>query len=39
MRERVDRLEVGEDIDSDHHPVICWIRYNEERKKVRKRGK
>lgn len=24
LRERIERL--GEDIDSDHYPVICWIR-------------
>lgn len=38
-RERIERLEIGEDIDSDHHPVICWIREKDKReKKVRDKG-
>lgn len=26
IREEVVRLEVGEETDSDHHPVVCWIK-------------
>jgi len=26
LRERIERLETGEDNDSDHHPVIRWMR-------------
>lgn len=32
-RERIERLEIGEDIDSDHHSVICWIREKNKRGK------
>lgn len=24
-REEVERLEIGENVQSDHHPVIVWI--------------
>lgn len=42
LRERIERLEIGEDIDSDHHPVICWIRKEgkwEKEKSKRQGGK
>lgn len=38
VRERVVRLEVGEEVDSDHQPVICWIK-GEGIEKRRKTGK
>ena len=25
-REKVDRMEIGEMVDSDHHPVVVWLR-------------
>ena len=25
-RERVERLEVGDRVDSDHHPVVIWVK-------------
>ncbi|KMQ82007.1 hypothetical protein RF55_24505 [Lasius niger] len=32
-QEKIDRLEIGENIDSDHHLVICWIRGEDKRGK------
>lgn len=26
IREKVKRLEIGEEVNSDHQPVIVWIR-------------
>ncbi|XP_071577594.1 uncharacterized protein [Temnothorax nylanderi] len=46
IREKVERLEVGEKVDSDHHPLILWIRDSEKGKqrrkeveKIRRRGR
>jgi len=42
LRERTERVEIGEDIVSDHHPVICWIREEgkwEKEKNTRQGGK
>ncbi|KMQ83481.1 hypothetical protein RF55_19927, partial [Lasius niger] len=25
-REKMEKLEAGEDVDSDHHPIIGWVR-------------
>ncbi|XP_071580245.1 uncharacterized protein [Temnothorax nylanderi] len=45
VRERVERLKVGERVDSDHHPLILWIRVSPKGKQrrrepegIRKRG-
>lgn len=32
-REKVKKLVVGEDVNSDHHPIICWVREEYEEKK------
>ncbi|XP_024878641.1 trichohyalin-like [Temnothorax curvispinosus] len=32
VREKVERLEVGERIDSDHHPLILWVRGSSKRR-------
>ena len=38
-RERVERLEVGDRVDSDHHPVAVWLRgEGRERSGRRKKG-
>ncbi|XP_070157223.1 uncharacterized protein [Polyergus mexicanus] len=34
--EKIERLKIGQDIDSDHHPVICWIKGEDSWKKKRK---
>jgi len=34
-REEVERLEVGDKVDSDHHPVVVWMKERGENKKVR----
>lgn len=26
VREKVERLEIGEEVESDHQPVIAWVR-------------
>lgn len=26
MREKIERVEIGEEVDSDHQPVIAWIK-------------
>ncbi|XP_071568793.1 uncharacterized protein [Temnothorax nylanderi] len=36
IREKVERLEVGEKVDSDHHPLMLWIRGNAGKKQRRK---
>ena len=36
IREKVERLEVGEKVDLDHHPLILWIRGSAKRKRRRK---
>ncbi|KMQ88770.1 hypothetical protein RF55_11684 [Lasius niger] len=39
--EKIERLEIGEDIDSDHHPVICWIKGEgiwKKKRKARQKG-
>lgn len=44
--EEIEKLEIGEKVDSDHHPVIVWIkgrvrkeRVIKERRKIKKRGR
>ncbi|XP_024891322.1 trichohyalin-like, partial [Temnothorax curvispinosus] len=37
VREKVERLEVGERIDSDHHPLILWVKGSSKRRQ-RRRG-
>ncbi|XP_024877156.1 golgin subfamily A member 6-like protein 22, partial [Temnothorax curvispinosus] len=42
VRERVERLEVGERVDSDHHPVTIWMRgklEKDQRKRVEERAR
>lgn len=41
IRERIERLEIGEDTDSDHHPLICWMKgeYRKKREGRIKQGK
>ncbi|XP_071572354.1 uncharacterized protein [Temnothorax nylanderi] len=36
VREKVVRLEIGERIDSDHHPIILWVRGSPKRKQKRR---
>ncbi|KAL6416875.1 hypothetical protein ACFW04_014794 [Cataglyphis niger] len=36
IRMLVSRVEVGDNIDSDHHPIIVWIEKREEKKLKRK---
>ncbi|KMQ87041.1 hypothetical protein RF55_13795 [Lasius niger] len=38
MRERMERLEVGEEVDSDHHPVVIWMK-GKERDSEGRRGR
>lgn len=45
VREKIERLEIGEEVDSDHQPVIAWMKggINREEKrqgngKIKKRG-
>jgi len=28
-REKVEKLEVEDKVDSDHHPVVVWMKGNE----------
>jgi len=34
-REEIERLEVGDKVDSDHHPVVVWMKRREDNKRVR----
>lgn len=36
-RDKVERLEIGERVDSDHHPLVVCVRGNNKRKR-RERG-
>ncbi|XP_024875210.1 ABC transporter F family member 4-like [Temnothorax curvispinosus] len=38
VRERVERLEVGERVDSDHHPVTLWMRGKLEKDQKKREG-
>jgi len=39
VKERVERMGIGERIDSDHHPVIVWIKGRVRREERRGGGK
>lgn len=34
----MERLEVGENVDSDHHPLIVWVRGKLEREQRKREG-
>jgi len=38
IRDRMERLEVGEEVDSDHHPVILWMKGKERGSEERRGG-
>lgn len=38
VRERISKLEVGERIDSDHHPIVITVEGGERERRKRKRG-
>ncbi|KMQ88014.1 hypothetical protein RF55_12574 [Lasius niger] len=38
IRDRMERLEVGEEVDSDHHPVILWMKGKERGSEGRRGG-
>lgn len=33
VKERVERLEIEEKVDSDHHPVVVWVKGRRKGKK------
>jgi len=33
--EEVERLEIGDKVDSDHHPVVVWMKERGDKKRVR----
>lgn len=37
VRKRVERLEIGDNIDSDHQPLVVWIRMQEKEWNKRER--
>lgn len=37
MRERVKRLEIGDQVDSDHQPIIVHVKGKKKRKGMRER--
>jgi len=39
MEEKLEQLEIGDNIDSDYHPLIVWLKERGNRKSGRKRGK
>ncbi|XP_067206638.1 uncharacterized protein [Linepithema humile] len=39
IRDRIEKMRIGDRVDSDHHPVEVWLRGEEERRALRrKRG-
>jgi len=34
-REEVERLEIGDKVDSDHHPVVVWMKERGDNRRVR----
>jgi len=34
-REEIERLEVGDKVDSDHHPVVVWMKGGEDKRRLR----
>lgn len=39
VKEKVKRMRVGDEINSNHHPVEVWIRSEKERKRERRKGR
>lgn len=37
VREQVERIEVGDNVDSDHHPLVVWVKVRGEEEMVGRR--
>lgn len=33
VRDRIERMQIGDNVDSDHHPVVIWIKGEGKRKR------
>ncbi|XP_029176945.1 golgin subfamily A member 6-like protein 22 [Nylanderia fulva] len=38
-KEKIERMEVGDKVDSDHHPIVAWIEGETEEKKEKRQKK